>query len=104
MTVDITLRCALRGCSNAHLHAATTNGAVLARARVDKERKYVELMDAEPRLVVIAVETGGRWSNEALASLDSLASARARELPPCVATFIAHELETPLVPDALGLL
>ena len=76
VTVDITLRCALRGCSNAHLHTATTNGAVLARARVDKERKYVELLDAKRcRLVVIAVETGGRWSNEALASVDSLASA-----------------------------
>ena len=82
IAVDITLRCALRSCGNAHVHAAVMNGAVLARAREEKERKYVELLDADRcRLVVIAMETGGRWSNEALAFVDSLASARAREAP-----------------------
>ena len=58
IAVDITLRCALRSCGYAHVHAAVMNGAVLARAREEKERKYVELLDADRcRLVVIAMET-----------------------------------------------
>ena len=77
IVVDITLRCALRSCGNAHVHAAVMNGAVLARAREEKERKYVELLDADRcRPVVIAIEIGGRGSDEALAFVDSLASAR----------------------------
>ena len=61
---------------------AVMNGAVLARAREEKERKYVELVDADRcRLVVVAMETGGRWSDEALAFVDSFASASAREAP-----------------------
>ena len=39
IAVDITLRCALRSCGNAHVHAAVMNGVVLARAREEKERE-----------------------------------------------------------------
>ena len=41
-------------------NAAHTDGAVLLRARLDKEKKYHELWDAERcRLVVVGVEVGG---------------------------------------------
>ena len=34
------------------------------------------------RLVVVALETGGRWSSEAIQFVESLASSRAREEQP----------------------
>ena len=55
----------------------------LVKARADKERKYAELINGDRcRLVVVGVETGGRWSDEPVTLLDHLASARAREAPP----------------------
>ena len=54
----------------------------LTRAREDKERKYAELIESERcQLMVVALETGGRWSTEAKEFMDSLAAARAREAP-----------------------
>ena len=80
--VDITLRSALTSASHAFPSAATIDGAVLVKARADKERKYAELVNGDRcRLVVVGVETGGRWSDEAVTFLDHLASARAREPP-----------------------
>ena len=82
LAVDVTLRCALTCGGNAHPQAASTNGAVLTHAREDKERKYAELLESERcRLVVVALETGGRWSTEATEFMASLAAARAREAP-----------------------
>ena len=79
LAVDITLRSASHACPS----AATVDGAVLVKARADKERKYAELVNRDRcRLVVVGVETGGRWSDEAVTFLDHLASARAREAPP----------------------
>ena len=50
------------------------NGAVLMRAREDKEAKYHELLSsAKCRLVVVALETGGKWSSEAIEFVTSLA-------------------------------
>ena len=67
LAVDITLRCALTAASQACANAATVNGAVCTRARADKEAKYTELVDGDRcRLVVVALETGGRWSEEAV--------------------------------------
>ena len=55
----------------------------LIRARLDKETKYAELVAGNRcRLVVVALETGGRWSNEAIEFVDMLAGARAREALP----------------------
>ena len=83
LAVDITLRTALTSASHACPSAATIDGAVLVKARADKERKYAELVNGDRcRLVVIGVETGGRWSDEVVTFLDHLASARAREAPP----------------------
>ena len=40
---------------------------MLTEARRDKERKYVELLQSDRcQLVVVGVETGGRWSPEAV--------------------------------------
>ena len=63
LVVDITLWSAagLPSPSAAHV-----NGAALARARRDKERKNGELLEGDPcHLIVVSVETGGRWSQEA---------------------------------------
>ena len=67
LAVDITLRSATSADGLPHPSAAHTNGAVLARARTDKDVKYTEL-GAGNRcfLVVVALETGGRWSSEAV--------------------------------------
>ena len=66
LAVDITIRCAHTAESRACPNAATTNGAVLQAARVQKATKYAEFLHGDRcRLVVVGVETGGRWSDEA---------------------------------------
>ena len=83
LAVDITLRCVLTTSGMPRPGAAAVNGIVCAGARVDKERKYTELLSGDRcRLVVMAMETGGRWSSEAVEFVDNLAAARAREAPP----------------------
>ena len=62
--------------------AAEVDGAVLVRARRDKENAYPELVTSRRcRLVVVAIETGGRWSDAAADFLWQLAQAKAREAP-----------------------
>ena len=47
--------------------AARVDGAVCTRAREDKERTYSALLRGDRcRSVVVALETGGRWSEEVL--------------------------------------
>ena len=83
LAVDITLRSALTAQGRACPNASQVNGTVLARAREDKEAKYHELLSSERcRLVVVALETGGRWSSEAIVFVTSLAGSRARDAPP----------------------
>ena len=79
LAVDVILRCALTACGRARPNAATVDGAVADAARRDKETKYSELVDGQRcHLVVVAIETGGRWSSEAYSFVD-LARARSRE-------------------------
>ena len=86
LAVDITLRSALTSSGDPRLGAAREDGIICNTARVDKERKYVELTAGNRcRLVVVALESGGRWSAEALQFVESLAYARARERPPTMA-------------------
>ena len=83
--VYITLRIAVTVCGRPCPNAASEDGAVLARAQVDKERKYAELLvDDRCQLVVVGVETGGRWSREAANFIEQLASSRACEAPPAL--------------------
>ena len=80
--VDITLRCALSCEGEAHPHAADTDGAVVLKARADKEMSYPELATSSRcKLVVMAKETGGRWSDEAAQTIRLLSHANAREAP-----------------------
>ena len=82
LAVDVTLRCALTACGRARPNAATVDGAVADAARRDKETKYSELVDGQRcHLVVVAIETGGRWSSEAYNFVEYLARARSRETP-----------------------
>ena len=51
----------------------------------DKETTYPELVESgRCRLVVVAIETGGRWSDEAVHLFRMLAFAKARESPPAL--------------------
>ena len=66
-----------------HDRPSAFHTAVLAAARCDKEWKYRELLVSEwCQLVVVAMETGGRWSNEATEFISSLAEAKAWEAAP----------------------
>ena len=65
-----------------HPHTAEVDGVVLLAARQDKERTYPELIGTgRCMLVVVAIETGGRWSDESVGFIRQLAFAKAREVP-----------------------
>ena len=80
MDVDVTLRCAVTTSGEARPGAAREDGIVCKGASADIELKYAELLAGDRcRLIVVALETGGRWSPEALEFVEGLARARARE-------------------------
>ena len=60
MAVDVTLRSALGRSGEAQPNAAEVDVAVLSQARLDKERKYPELLASRRCRLVVAIETGGR--------------------------------------------
>ena len=63
LAVDITLRSGLSASGLPRFNAAVVDGVVCGRAGEDKERKHAELLHGDLcRLVVVALETGGRWS------------------------------------------
>ena len=62
--------------------AAATDGVAIGIAEQRKRRRYPELLSSrEARLVVLACETGGRWSDEAVELVQDLAQAKARSAP-----------------------
>ena len=82
LAVDVTLRSPVTARGEAQPRAATIDGAVAERARRDKEDAYPELVACRRCvLVVMAIETGGRWSAEAMAFVEELAAAKARDSP-----------------------
>ena len=82
LAVDITVRSAVTACGGARPNASTVDGAVLVEASRDKEAKCAELCEGDRcQLVVVGVETGERWSLEALSFVEKLAVSRAREAP-----------------------
>ena len=92
LAIDVTLRSALTSFGIACTNAVGANGAVLEKARRDKEAKHAELVNgARCHPVVMAIETGGRWSNEALDFVADLAAAHSREAQPALqrSTFLA---------------
>ena len=83
LAVDTTVRSFVTADGGARSGAATADGATFIGARADKERNYAELVQARRcRLVAVAIETGGRWSDEAADFVLLLAEGRSREVPP----------------------
>ena len=61
------------------------DGVALARAEQHKRTTYHELVHSDRcRLVVLACETGGRWSKQSLALVRDLAWAKAQQAPPMI--------------------
>ena len=86
LAVDITMRSALGASGEPQPRAAEEDGAVPVQARRDKEATNPELLTSgRCRLVVVGIETGGRWSDEAADFLWQLAVAKAREAPALLA-------------------
>ena len=74
LAVDVTLVSASCSTGEPQPHAAEVDGAVLGRAPHVKEATNPELAASERgRLVVLAIETGGRWSEEAVRMVRLLA-------------------------------
>ena len=96
-------RSVLSATGEPHPHTAEVDGVVLLRARQDKERTYPELIGTgRCMLVVVVIETGGRWSDESVGFIRQLAFAKAREVPKYLRwpTFLAWG--TKMYPDALN--
>ncbi len=82
LAVDATLVCPVRRNGAPQPNADRSDGAQLEAARARKERKYRELLASRrSRLVVLALEVGGRWSEEAATFVRLLARAKARAHP-----------------------
>ena len=82
LAIDVTLRSALTTTREPCPGGATVNGAALQVARQQKEAKCRELLEGHRcSLVVVGVETGGRFGQEAVDFVDSLAAAKARDSP-----------------------
>ena len=80
--VDTTLVSPLTRKGEPRPRALNEDGAALRDARRRKERRYPELLEGNRcRLVVTAMEIGGRWSEEAYDFLVALAAAKAEDAP-----------------------
>ena len=83
LAVDTTLVSPLTRSGEPRSRGGTYAGAALQDARRNKERTYPELLqNRRCRLVVLGIEVGGRWSNEASNFIRMLANVRARSSPP----------------------
>ena len=83
LAIDTTLVSALWRDRTSRPQADSIDGVALAVARRNKARTYPEFSggDGRARLVVLAAEVGGRWSEEARKFLGALATAKARSTP-----------------------
>ena len=94
LAIDVTLRSPLQCNGEPRAQADWCDGATAEAARADKEAKYPELATgARCRLVVLALETGGRFSRELGEFLRQLAHARSLAAPSFLraATAAAYE-------------
>ena len=78
--VDTTMVSVLRRDGTPHPRCVTTDGAALETARRRKETTYPELSGqfGRTKLVVLAAEVAGRWSEECRSFLSQLAKAKVR--------------------------
>ena len=83
LAVDTTLVSPLHCDGSARPGAPSTDGVALSAARRRKERAYPELVGPHrrARLVVLAGEVGGRWSEETRSFISQLAKAKSRAEP-----------------------
>ena len=83
LAVDTTLVSPLHCDGSARPGAPSTDGVALSAARRRKERAYPELVGPHrrARLVVLAGEVGGRWSEETQSFISQLAKAKSRAEP-----------------------
>ena len=80
VAVDAALVSPLRADGLPRPRAEDRNGVTLREIKRDKERRYHELHRTERcKLVVAAMEVGGRWAEDAYDFLDQLAQTKARE-------------------------
>ena len=93
LAIDTTLVSPLTRDGQPRRRAGRFTGAALQDARRRKERTYPELIGSRRcRLVVLGIETGGRWSEEASMFVKLLAQAKARQAPPLLQTSLAAAL------------
>ena len=91
MFADITLVSPLRADGSPVSGAAYRDGVALEEAEHRKRITYPEpASSANGRLQVLALETEGRWSSEAVAFLSSVAWAQAREVPSVLRAAAVH--------------
>ena len=83
LVVDTTVVSPLHGDGSVRRNAATSSGVVLQAARRAKETTCREFSGEgrRARLVVLAAEVGGRWSQETADFLNAMAKAKAEEHP-----------------------
>ena len=82
LAVDTTLVSPLTRAGEPRRRVGRFAAAALHDARKAKERTYPELVrNSRCRLVVLGIEVGGRWSEEAAAFITNLARAKTRDTP-----------------------
>ena len=82
LAIDTTFVSPIRGEGEPRHLCADHDGAALAQARRRKQRTNPELGgQGRARLVVLAAEVGGRWSEETRSFVSQLAKAKARSAP-----------------------
>ena len=82
LAVDATLVSPLTRAGEPRRRAGRFAGAALTDARKAKERAYPELLhNSRCRLVVLGIEVGGCWSEEAASFITSLARTKTRDTP-----------------------
>ena len=82
LAVDTTLVSPLTRVGEPRRRAGRFAGAALTDARKAKARAYPELLrNSRCRLVVLGIEVGGRWSEEATSFITSLARTKTRDTP-----------------------
>ena len=82
LAVDATLVSPLTRAGEPRRRAGRFAGAALTDARKAKERAYPELLhNCRCRLVVLGIEMGGRWGEEAASFITSLTRTKTRDSP-----------------------
>ena len=92
LAIDTTMVSPLGRDGAPHPQCANVDGAAMLAARRRKQRRYPELAgeDGRARLVVLACEVGGRWSDESRHFLRQLSRAKARQEHPMLQQRVRH--------------